>query len=211
MHDEKQNEARFEFRTFGQHFDDVADSMRRFTEPVAEAFRERRSNEIYLVSPFANNHNIKIRNGKLDIKKLIQITDELEQWNPVAKADFPLDAAFLADRLFPALGADPAGLDLEHYSQKQLLRLVQMHPDLMAVRISKLRFGFTIHGTICEHAVVLVNGARVETVSCESTDTGLVKKTLRDLDLVGMENINYLKAIKRIIGMEPLPLANEEI
>ena len=36
-----------------------------------------------------------------------------------------------------------------------------------------------------------------------------IKKTLADVGLEGVENINYLQAIKRVIGMSRKPLANE--
>ena len=35
------------------------------------------------------------------------------------------------------------------------------------------------------------------------------KKTVADCHLEGVENINYLQAIKRVIGMSDKPLANE--
>jgi hypothetical protein len=56
---------------------------------------------------------------------------------------------------------------------------------------------------------VLINGARVVTVSSESTEMENILKTLSDLKLEGIENINYLQAIKRVIGMINKPLANE--
>jgi hypothetical protein len=66
-----------------------------------------------------------------------------------------------------------------------------------------------VNDTICEYAVVLINGARVVTVSSESTEVENILKTLSDLKLEGVENINYLQAIKRVIGMINKPLANE--
>ena len=36
-----------------------------------------------------------------------------------------------------------------------------------------------------------------------------IKKTIKDVGLEGVENINYLQAIKRVIGMSDKPLANE--
>ena len=36
-----------------------------------------------------------------------------------------------------------------------------------------------------------------------------IKKTIADVGLEGVENINYLQAIKRVIGMSNKPLANE--
>jgi ribosomal protein L30/L7E len=48
----------------------------------------------------------------------------------------------------------------------------------------------------------------VVTVNSESTELEDIKKTVKDLGLEGVENINYLQAIKRIIGMVDKKLAN---
>jgi hypothetical protein len=65
-----------------------------------------------------------------------------------------------------------------------------------------------VNDTICEVGEVLINGARVITVNSESTEVEDIKKTMQDVKLTGIENINYLQAIKRIIGWINKPLAN---
>ena len=65
-----------------------------------------------------------------------------------------------------------------------------------------------VNDTICEYGEVLINGAKVITINSESTETDDIKKTISDLQLEGVENINYLQAIKRVIGMINKPLAN---
>jgi hypothetical protein len=54
-------------------------------------------------------------------------------------------------------------------------------------------------------ADLLVNGAAIKTVAVESEDIAMVLQTQEMLGLREYENVNYLLAIKRIIGMEPLP------
>lgn len=49
----------------------------------------------------------------------------------------------------------------------------------------------------------------VVTINSESTEIEDIKKTIADVGLEGVENINYLQAIKRVIGMSNKPLANE--
>ena len=56
---------------------------------------------------------------------------------------------------------------------------------------------------------ILINGAKVVTINSESTEIEDIKKTIADCGLEGVENINYLQAIKRVIGMSDKPLANE--
>jgi hypothetical protein len=66
-----------------------------------------------------------------------------------------------------------------------------------------------VNNTICEFGYVLINGAMVATINSESTEVDDIKKTMKDLGLEDVENINYLQAIKRVIGWIDKPLANE--
>jgi hypothetical protein len=86
--------------------------------------------------------------------------------------------------------------------------MVNSHPDLAAVKVHKQRFGYMVNNTICEYGEVLINGARVYTINSESTEVEDIKRTVREIGLEGVENINYLQAIKRVIGMINKPLAN---
>ena len=199
---------RYEFRTFGQHFETAIQKMKQLSEPVPEKFRERRSDEIYLVSALNSTNNVKIREDKLDIKKLIRTDRRLEQWNPIAKAEFPLNVDFMAEELFPSFEVAVPDLDQDRYDLKSLLKLARIHPELQVVNVSKQRFGFMVNNTICEVAQVLINGAKVVTLSSESTEAEDVLKTVRDLELEEMENINYLQAIKRVTGLIDKPLMN---
>ena len=87
--------------------------------------------------------------------------------------------------------------------------MVEANPNLAAVRVHKQRVGYMVNNTICEVSNVLINGAKVVTINSESTEIDDIKKTLADVGLEGVENINYLQAIKRVIGMSRKPLANE--
>ncbi len=75
------------------------------------------------------------------------------------------------------------------------------HPELKADKVHKERFGYMVNNTLCEVGNVLINGALLVTINSESTEIEDIKKTLKDVGLEGMENINYLQAIKRVIGM----------
>jgi len=99
-------------------------------------------------------------------------------------------------------------LGKEEYTLDEFLEIVKNHPDLQAVSIEKERFGFMVNDTICEFANVWINGAMVVTVNSESTELDDIKKTIKDLGLEGVENINYLQAAKRVIGMIDKKLAN---
>ncbi len=204
----EQSKPRFEFRTFGQHFENAAKRMARFSVPVPEKVWERNSDEIYILSRTNNINNTKVRDGKMDIKTFVQTVDGLEQWNPLMKGEFPMAAAVLKNQVFPAFGVAMPELTKDEYTYEEFIAIVNKHPDLEAVKVHKQRFGYMVNNTICETGNVLINGANVFTINSESTEIEDIKKTIKDIELEGVENINYLQAIKRVTGMIDKPLAN---
>jgi hypothetical protein len=202
------SKPRFEFRSFGQNFDSAAKRMGRFSVPVPEKVWERYSDEIYILSRTNDINNTKIRDGKMDIKTYVQTVDGLEQWNPLMKGEFPIQASVLKNEVFPAFQVQMPELKKDVYTFEEFLDMIDKHPDLAAVKVHKQRFGYMVNNTICEYGEVLINGARVVTINSESTEVEDIKKTIKDIGLEGVENINYLQAIKRVIGMINKPLAN---
>lgn len=203
------SKPRFEFRSFGQNFDNAAKRMARLSAPVPEKVWERHSDEIYIVSSTNDINNTKIRDGKMDIKTYVQTVDGLEQWNPLMKAEFPISKKVLLDEVFPAFQVDAPLLKKDEYTYDEFMAIVKHHSSLAAVRVHKQRLGYMVNDTICEYGFVLINGARIMTINSESTEIEDIKKTIKDIGLEGVENINYLQAIKRVIGMTDKPLANE--
>ncbi len=203
------SKPRFEFRSFGQNFDQAHHRMARFSVPVPEKVWERHSNEIYIMSRTNDLNNTKIRDGKMDIKTYVQTVDGLEQWSPLMKGEFPISAEILMREVFPAFQVSLPSLDKQTYTYNEFIEMIDAHPDLQAVRVFKQRLGYMVNNTICEYGMVLINGARVVTINSESTEIEDIKKTIREVGLEGVENINYLQAIKRVIGMINKPLANE--
>ncbi len=206
----KQSKPRFEFRTFGQNFDDIHALLSRLSMPVPEKVWERTSKEIYILSKTNDINNTKIRNGKMDIKTFVQEKEGLEQWNPLMKGEFPISKKVLEEEVFPAFKVEMPKLEKENYTTEEFLSIIEAHKDLAAVRVAKLRFGYMVNNTICEYAEVLINGARVCSVNSESTEIEDILKTMKDTGMEEYENINYLQAIKRVIGWIEKPLANEE-
>ena len=202
------SKPRFEFRTFGRDFSDAAYLMTRLSVPVPEKVWERTSEETYIISRTNDVNNTKIRDGKMDIKTFVQEVDGLEQWNPLMKGEFPMKAEVLEKEVFPAFMVDMPSLDKEVYTLEEFMEMVKSNPNLQAITVEKERFGYMINDTICEYANVWINGAMVVTVNSESTELDDIKKTITDLGLDGIENINYLQAAKRITGMIDKKLAN---
>lgn len=202
------SKPRFEFRTFGQNFDQAHFRMARLSAPVPEKVWERHSEEIYIMSGTNDINNTKARDGKMDIKTFVQAIDGLEQWNPLMKGEFPMPVSVLLNEVFPAFRVETPKLTKDTYTYEEFIDIIRQHRDLQAVRVCKQRFGYMVNNTICEYGIVLINGARVVTINSESTEIEDIKKTIADLGLEGVENINYLQAIKRVIGMIDKPLAN---
>ncbi|MFN8254545.1 MAG: hypothetical protein U0W24_02575 [Bacteroidales bacterium] len=202
------SKPRFEFRSFGQNFEMAAKRMARLSVPIPEKVWERYSDEIYILSRTNDINNTKVRDGKMDIKTYVQTVDGLEQWNPLMKGEFPIQASVLKNEVFPAFQVQMPELKKDVYTFEEFMEMINNHPDLAAVKVHKQRFGYMVNNTICEWGEVLINGARVVTINSESTEIDDIKKTIKDIGLEGVENINYLQAIKRVIGMIDKPLAN---
>jgi hypothetical protein len=193
---------RFEFRTFAQNFGIVEEKIRQ----MAPCEKIRESSEIYIMAAGNNRKNTKVRDDLMDIKVFIQEEKGLEQWNPLMKSQFPLDTEMIKAKLFPILDVSIPEFKQEVYTLGQFLaNIVHPHRDLTAVHLFKRRFAFTINDCIAEIGEVFVNGAFVKTVNIESVDIDAILKAKEMLALEAYENVNYLLAIKRIIGMEPLP------
>ena len=204
----EQSKPRFEFRSFGQSFEGAHKLMARLSVPVPKKVWERNSDEIYILSRSNNINNTKIRDGKMDIKTYVQTIDGLEQWNPLMKGEFPIKKEVLINEVFPAFQIAIPALDKNEYTLEEFLGIIKDNNELQAVRVHKHRFGYMVNNTICEVGNVLINGAKLVTINSESTEVEDIKKTIANIGLEGVENINYLQAIKRIIGMIDKELAN---
>ena len=202
------SKPRFEFRSFGQDFNKQAERMARLSIPIPKNFWLRHSQETYIMSRTNDINNTKIRDGKMDIKTYVQTVDTLEQWNPVTKTEFPVSTHFLKSDIFPAFQVEMPVFEKIEYTMDEFMAIVTEHPDLQAVSVVKERFGYVVNDTICEVGNILINGAKVMTINSESIELVDIKKTIIDVGLDGVENINYLQTIKRVIGWIDKPLAN---
>jgi hypothetical protein len=192
---------RFEFRAFAQNFGIVEEKMR-LLSPIDQI---RESLEIYIMSAGNNENNTKIRNDLMDIKVFVQEQKGLEQWNPRMKGQFPMSVDIIRNEVFPAFGVELPEFKRDTYTLAQYINeIIKPHPHLAAVNVFKRRMGFTINGCIAELAEVYINGARIMTANLESVDVDAILAAKKMVALDEYENVNYLLAIKRVIGMEPL-------
>lgn len=191
------SEARFEFRVWGDRLDAVADRLR----ARSETGEVRESAETYLVSTAVLDANPKARADLLDIKRLVDVRDRFEQWTVHRKLEFPVDAAALADDLFPLLGLTPPQLQREAYSLAELVgEVVASHPDLAAVDVTKRRQMYTVDACRAEMSDVSLAGRQIRTVAVESTDLDALREVRRMLGVDTYDNMSYPRAIRDVIG-----------
>jgi hypothetical protein len=203
----EQKIPRYEFRSFGQDFEMAHYRMSRLSEPVPEEYWNRKTNEIYIISTTNNANNIKVRDGKIEIKTLIRTINNLEQWDPLLDGEFPVSSESLLS-IFQALNVKAPMNEKSSYTFIDFKQIIQSNPYLQTIRVEKERQGYLVNDTICEYAKVWINGALVKTISSESSDIEKINKTITQIGLTGVENINYLEVIKRVTGMVEKPLAN---
>ncbi len=192
---------RYEFRAFAQSFGLVIDAIRERADPLFI----RESTDSYLVTAENDTQNVKMRADQLDIKRLIYEGQGLEQWYPALKLDFPLAANRIAEEIFPCLQAKAPDMARESYSAQALLQeLIWPHPTVRQAQVFKQRFHFEIAGCMVEINELLVNGAAIKSVAVEAAEAEAVLAVRDMLGLRPYENVNYLLAIKRILGLARL-------
>ena len=190
---------RAEFRVFGQGIiDEVTVTM---WKAKATLFKIRTSRETYFLSRKTNEANVKVRDGLLDIKTKVGDTEDgYEIFQPRGKFEFPVGRKEIETILENMLVE--ADLNKDKYTLDDFMDIVEDHPDLAAVDVQKKRYGFSVDGVICEYGEVLFNGSKIETACCESEDYAGMKGAIAALEIDKYENVNYLKAAKRSIGMK---------
>ena len=155
---------------------------------------------------------MKIRDGLLDVKRLEAVNgDGLEQWRPVLKKPFPLNAADVSIAL-SALGVPPADLGSSSFTLDELLSsLVRPNPSLTAVEAHKHRSHFHVGGCMTEVSEISVGGRSARTVAVEDEDPALVSATLRELSLSDLPNVCVARGLKTLVGFDPVRFAVVDI
>jgi len=186
---------RWEWRTFGEEFPAFAQTLKKYGEPSV-----KKSEEHYILSR-ASDENIKIREDLVDVKSLKNVKDNLEQWDPIMKEGFPISPDKLVS-LFKIFNVSVPRFGRSSYSYEQFLdELIVPNPELEVVYVKKVRYIYTINGCAVELAETQFNGKPYQTACIEHIDPATVLATVKELGLQGHENINYIKAMKKSVGM----------
>jgi hypothetical protein len=191
---------RAEFRVFGKGVIDLV--KEKIWNGKTILFQARKMPaETYFLSARTNEANVKVRDGLLDIKTKTGETPEgYEIFQPRGKFQFPVKRADL-QTILSNLKVEMA-LTQDTYTIDEFIAMARKHPDMTAVSVEKMRWGFTIDGVICEYAQVWFNGAMVESACAESENYAGMKAVVDGLGIASMPNTNYLRAAKRVVGMD---------
>jgi len=188
--------ARWEWRTFGARFDEPEARIRKFEQGN---FKE--SGEVYVLSR-NSDENVKVRDDLLDIKSLQEVNaDGLEQWFPVLKAGFPISVEDLK-KVFGYFKAPEPIFGRKEYTFDQFLNeIVRPNQNLRLVQVKKKRYIYVINGAVTEIAETEFDGVALRTICVEHEDPEVVMKTVRELGMEDLPNINYIQAMKKTVGM----------
>jgi exopolyphosphatase/guanosine-5'-triphosphate,3'-diphosphate pyrophosphatase len=143
---------RWEWRSFGPRFGEAEKRLAALTPGGVQE-----SDEVYLLSGAGGN--VKIRAALMDIKVLRQVNaDGLEQWTPVMKAGFPINATDAA-RVFESLQLPIPSLSRKGYTLDEFVGTFAAPGGVMrAVNVHKRRTRYTVGGCMAELSDVVANG-----------------------------------------------------
>lgn len=186
---------RWEWRTISQHT--LAPHVLGFDSGV----RGHTVHETYILSS-VSPHNIKIRDGCLEVKRLEQVdATGLERWRPVVKAAFPLDAAAVAEA-FDAWKVHAFPLSTEATSNPAafLAAVTGARMELQTITITKQLAPLELLGCQGEHVDLVIADALWESVAFENADPALVRAAIAYLGFCPSDNTSYPTALKHIVS-----------
>jgi hypothetical protein len=193
--------ARFEFRLFGQSLE----SQERRLRAMAPVGSITESRETYLVgTSVPPDRNVKIRDGRLEVKQLVARHGELERWQPGGQWEFPVDSATLLDVLPLADGARWRSVLPPRLSGDELMSFVaRPEVDCLQADVFKRRFRFELSPCRAEFDQLLVNGVAIQSVAIEAEDPLALRDLQSGLQIGNRENLSFPRALSRILGLGP--------
>ena len=194
--------ARFEFRTFCQCFDITEQRLR----AMAPCNSISESREIYLLDDNnTDQRNLKIRDGRLEIKRLVEHYQGLQCWQPAGQWSFPVSSATLHELLGANVTLEPYSLSMTLSKDDLLGFIAHAATPLSRANVFKRRFRFSLGSCMAEVDQLLVNGAAIQSVAIESEDRHALLALRTALQLEDRENLAYPQVLSRIMGKAPLP------
>ncbi|WP_159726416.1 hypothetical protein [Methylosinus sp. Ce-a6] len=186
---------RWEWRVFGA---DLAALEARLGWPTSPP---RRSDEIYLLNS-TTPHSAKIRDGALEVKRLLRVDDGLELWTPAFRGSFPLPAARIAEAAAAMALPLHRPLDGASYDEARFLGgIVAPCPALRPVAVRKSRTCFAFRDCAAEFVRLRIGPTPIESVALECEDEERLAEALRALDADPRLNVNFPKGVERAAAL----------
>ncbi len=177
---------RFEFRIFRRRLGPEATVL----AAIAGAGRLEVSCDRYVLVPGRMDVGLKIRGGRVELKRLRRIVAGLEQWHPEAGVGLPAAGRDLA----PLLGA--VDLPCPHAEQvfadgSELAHWLAHGRGVSDASLRKRRRFLLLADARAELGDILWNRARLGTLAVESVDADVVAALVTRLGLTGATNTSY--------------------
>jgi hypothetical protein len=187
---------RWEWRTFGAGLPEIEAKL-----APATRIAPRRSGEIYLLS-FATPHSAKIRDGALEVKRLLKVdSSRLEQWTLAFEERFPLSAHMLRSA-FAALDLRPIATRRDVYDFEEFLSEVGSNDEPMQpVEVKKTRHQFMYRDCAAEFDRLQIGPVAWESFCIESEDPSKVIAAVHEMGLNPHANINFPLGIERALAL----------
>jgi hypothetical protein len=190
-------EPRYEFRIWAPSLAEVRARLDRVSrhEPIEQ------TRETYIVSDTTSDTNAKIRAGLIDIKVLLGAESGLEQWHAYLKAEFPIDATLIGQKILPALCVDAPALSGRVFTAEEFIdAVVKPHQRLAAVELVKNRRHYPMGESAAEFVEIEILGRKLQSVAVESVSAQAVLDAVGKLGIGGQANISYVRQIKSMLA-----------
>ncbi len=185
--------ARFEFRVFGPDLTAVREVLATLGTGDAQPL----SRETYIVTRLNVESNVKIRDGRLDVKGLQGRLRLLEQWQPVLSSEFPVAADDIENTVAPALGVDVELGSAPPLSEDVLLAFVAEQPSLASIVVEKQRTLFDLGDCEAEFTQLAVGDEHLHTAAVEAPEARAAEAFLERTGLGAQQNESYSVFLQR--------------
>lgn len=186
---------RYEFRMFGPALAGLAETLATQLEESGVSAEA----DVYLLGIAGDSVNLKIRDGQIEKKTCVNLTEDgLQQWRPDSSAAFPLPPETL-EEYFGVDAGEPVGFP-------ELLDMIgRPNGGAQVMHLIKNRRHFERGVLTGEYCELMINGARVDSLAIESTNSALLAEFRELLGLSEAANTSYVQGLSQLAGLSPLP------
>lgn len=188
-------EPRYEFRMFASGLAAIASTL----AAQAEAREEDRGTSTYLLSRLTIETNAKIRDGRIEVKRLRARDGQLELWEPTYARQLPVTARDFATEV-----AAPLGLELDLPGDAQLTAqaiadICGVEPALACLEVERSRQRYMLGAELAEHVVLRVGGQTLESIAIEGTRPDGIRRRCHELGIGNRLNESYPVVLQRFV------------